>query len=156
MGGRGAYSKISNEVEYFIRDIDWEQKCSMSLKDARKEVNKLLVGKKIETEIYGPHSTGEIRFNSNGRNNILTNKHSDTSEKKWVVQKFQESFKELNVEYSGFEPLRMDSHNLAKKLKWNYKGFNKYQFEYKGKKWQIKTAVVGDNWFEEPYYIREI
>lgn len=43
------------------------------------------------------------------------------------------------------------THNLAKKLKWHFKGFNKYQFEYKGKRWQIKTAVVGDHWFEEPY-----
>ena len=62
----------------------------------------------------------------------------------------------MNVDYIGWEELRKDSHNYSKKVAKKFTGFNKYEFDYMGKRWRIKTAVIGDNWFEQPYFVGEI
>lgn len=153
MGGRGAYRSGMMSAEE-IEAIQWAIKCNMTNAEARREVNELLKGKEIITLIYdNEHSTGLIKFNSNGRNDILTDSHSITSEHKWVVLKFQQDYHRLNVDYMGWEELRTNCHNYDKKVAKHFTGFNKYEFNYMGKRWRIKTAVIGDNWFEQPYFV---
>ena len=140
-----------------IEAHQWSIKCNMDKDEARIKVNELLKGKTITTPIYDEeHSTGLIKFNSNGRNDILNNAHSITSEQKWIVQKFQQDYHKLNVDYTGWEALRTDCHNYDKKVAHHFTGFNKYEFNYMGKRWRIKTAVIGDNWFEQPYFVSEL
>ena len=156
MGGRGAFrGRRLSPAE--IEAHQWSIKCNMDKDEARVKVNELLKNKTITTPIYDEaHSTGLIKFNSSGRSDILSNAHSRTSEHKWIVQKFQSDYDTLNVNYAGYEELRADCHNYAKKVAKKFTGFNKYEFEYMGKRWRIKTAIIGDNWFEQPYFVGEI
>ena len=133
--------------------IIWELDKRMGKEEARKKVKEKIMGKDLTTEIFGEHCTGIIKFNSNGVNNVLANKHSSTAEKKWAVERLVNQ--KLSLRYEGYENLRMDSHNIQKKLKWGYTGFNKYTFEYMGNTYRLKTAIV-KNRYELPYNIDKL
>lgn len=146
-GGGGAGGSMTAEQK---EKIQWGIDRKKSKKDSNKEVKPRIMGKVITTEKFSETCTGEIRFNSNGVNNILTDKHSSTSEKKWAVERLVSQ--KLKLSYEGFDPLNPGSHNLAKKQGWGYTGFNKYSFEYQGKTYVLGTAIVKGK-YELPYYI---
>lgn len=157
MGSRGAYVKgrifSDEEIEAIIEAVQWESHKRMDREEARKAVKGRIMGKELTTEIFDEHCTGIIKFNSNGVNNVLAHKHSSTAEKKWAVERLVN--KKLSLSYEGYENLRMDSHNIQKKLKWGYTGFNKYTFEYMGNTYRLKTAIV-KNKYELPYNIDKL
>ena len=131
-------------------DREWERDIHMNRDIAIGLVKQKLIGNKIETRIYDEHCTGEIRLNSKGLGDFLFYYHSSTSEKKWALERLYS--KNLSKTYTGYEPLNPNSHNLEKKLKNGFTGFNKYQFSYGGKTFELKCAIIR-NEYERPYFI---
>lgn len=155
MGGRGASfgKRGSGGMTAEQREKErWNHDRKKSRSESNNEIKPRIMDNVIATEKFSETCTGEIRFNSNGVNNILANAHSSTSEKKWAVERLVSE--RLKLSFEGFDPLNMGSHNLAKKQKWGYTGFNRYSFEYQGKTYILGTAIVKGN-YELPYYIKK-
>lgn len=151
MGSRGAFrSSMMSAAE--IESLVWNLDITKDLRQSRVEVKERLLGKEISTEIFDEHCTGTIKLNSNGLNDVLCNRHSPTSKRKWALERLYS--KRLRLEYSGFEELDPNSHNLAKKIERGFTGFNKYKFSYQGTAFELKTAII-HNSYETPYYIYE-
>lgn len=150
MGGRGAYGKVRVLSDDEIEELEWQIVISKDLKQSRLEVKERLLGKEIHTEKFDEHCTGLIKLNSNGLNDVLCNRHSPSSERKWALERLYR--KKLRLSYAGYEDLDPNSHNLAKKIEKGFTGFNKYSFSFRGNNFELKTAIIKGK-YETPYYI---
>jgi hypothetical protein len=126
-------------------------------KIAEKSQNKLLykelIGNTIQTETSQYNSAGIIRLNSYGLKNFLDINHSATYESKLVLKTILNE--KTSIGNPEFEPLNMERKNINKKIDKGWTGVNKYVINAFGKKWQIKTAIIHNN-YEVPYCIKRI
>ena len=145
-----AYNK--NSIKCTLCSINNTIKKTMDPKVASKMIKNDLIGKTIPTQVTQHNKNGIVKLNSHDLKDFLCKKHSRSSESKWVLHEIQRG--NANLGQPQFETLDMTRPNIQEKIKRGWQGINVYNLTAFNKKWELKTAIIHNN-YEVPYCIKE-
>jgi len=156
--GHLSYNRLKPIVNRFVNKQTAKRRAERAARNAAtkqevKQIKKELVGGTIQTNVSAHNTTGTIRLTSDALRDFMYYGHSATMESKRVLVEIASGRAALGQ--PKFQPLDMSRKNIQKKIGKGWKGMNVYNVSAFGKRWELKTAIIGFR-YEMPYFIKEI